>query len=298
MVARGVLRDLLGVYLGILPGEVRFAYRAFGKPEVSPEVGGSLRFNLSHSADLALSGITWDARIGVDLEYIRPQPEYLEIARSFFSATEVFFFSSRRRHTRSTRDWSSDVCSSDLVYKPLVGILLVIRPENRKRLVLLLLCLQLSGINVQLQRHCLRKRLVADSTGVFLAAERIENERLGYKVLESFFVLNGLVFVLKCLVEVDVTVEQVVRGVIPSVPTVLSQSSKLPVEVLGHQFFRVHAHSERHCDPFPGQRDHTGIGLDLGKVVGQSFMEIGRLRFYGYSQGVFCLVVGEASPRS
>src|SRR5438105_9152737 len=26
-----------------------------------------------------------------------------------------FFFSSRRRHTRSTRDWSSDVCSSDLI---------------------------------------------------------------------------------------------------------------------------------------------------------------------------------------
>src|SRR5438067_9142236 len=29
--------------------------------------------------------------------------------RTFF-----FFFSSRRRHTRSKRDWSSDVCSSDL----------------------------------------------------------------------------------------------------------------------------------------------------------------------------------------
>src|SRR2546421_2263200 len=26
-----------------------------------------------------------------------------------------FFFSSRRRHTRSDRDWSSDVCSSDLL---------------------------------------------------------------------------------------------------------------------------------------------------------------------------------------
>src|SRR3989440_5813488 len=26
----------------------------------------------------------------------------------------LFFFSSRRRHTRSDRDWSSDVCSSDL----------------------------------------------------------------------------------------------------------------------------------------------------------------------------------------
>src|SRR5207247_3371955 len=29
------------------------------------------------------------------------------------------FFSSRRRHTRSTRDWSSDVCSSDLDCRPI-----------------------------------------------------------------------------------------------------------------------------------------------------------------------------------
>src|SRR5690554_7098212 len=29
--------------------------------------------------------------------------------------TVCFFFSSRRRHTRCGRDWSSDVCSSDLV---------------------------------------------------------------------------------------------------------------------------------------------------------------------------------------
>src|SRR5699024_12090146 len=28
--------------------------------------------------------------------------------------SSFFFFSSRRRHTRSKRDWSSDVCSSDL----------------------------------------------------------------------------------------------------------------------------------------------------------------------------------------
>src|SRR5690606_39937812 len=28
----------------------------------------------------------------------------------------TFFFSSRRRHTRFSRDWSSDVCSSDLEY--------------------------------------------------------------------------------------------------------------------------------------------------------------------------------------
>src|SRR6478672_6516678 len=29
--------------------------------------------------------------------------------------TRRFFFSSRRRHTRSDRDWGSDVCSSDLI---------------------------------------------------------------------------------------------------------------------------------------------------------------------------------------
>src|SRR5699024_11237279 len=33
---------------------------------------------------------------------------------SYFSLSFCFFFSSRRRHTRSKRDWSSDVCSSDL----------------------------------------------------------------------------------------------------------------------------------------------------------------------------------------
>src|SRR2546429_775539 len=32
-----------------------------------------------------------------------------------------FFFSSRRRHTRCSRDWSSDVCSSDLVHSFVLG---------------------------------------------------------------------------------------------------------------------------------------------------------------------------------
>src|SRR5205814_2496605 len=34
----------------------------------------------------------------------------------------VFFFSSRRRHTRCLSDWSSDVCSSDLM--PFSGIII------------------------------------------------------------------------------------------------------------------------------------------------------------------------------
>src|SRR3712207_7352378 len=34
----------------------------------------------------------------------------------------LFFFSSRRRHTRYWRDWSSDVCSSDLTPSSLYGL--------------------------------------------------------------------------------------------------------------------------------------------------------------------------------
>src|SRR3989440_1999300 len=37
------------------------------------------------------------------------------------SCSYFFFFSSRRRHTRSDRDWSSDVCSSDLGAQVLSG---------------------------------------------------------------------------------------------------------------------------------------------------------------------------------
>src|SRR2546429_7535719 len=37
----------------------------------------------------------------------------IECSQSFRHV--VFFFSSRRRHTRCSRDWSSDVCSSDLL---------------------------------------------------------------------------------------------------------------------------------------------------------------------------------------
>src|SRR5699024_11744787 len=41
-----------------------------------------------------------------------------------------FFFSSRRRHTRSKRDWSSDVCSSDLlglnIVKMVFALLLIL----------------------------------------------------------------------------------------------------------------------------------------------------------------------------
>src|SRR5699024_11479096 len=42
------------------------------------------------------------------------------------SATQRFFFPSRRRHTRSKRDWSSDVCSSDLDFDAVAASMAVL----------------------------------------------------------------------------------------------------------------------------------------------------------------------------
>ena len=88
IVAHGVLRDLLGCYLQTDSGRISYVYSAFGKPHVSPEFGSRIRFNLSHSAGLALIAIAADANVGVDLEYMRMQSDYAEIAQ-FFSAAEV-----------------------------------------------------------------------------------------------------------------------------------------------------------------------------------------------------------------
>src|SRR2546429_9902673 len=43
---------------------------------------------------------------------------------------DFFFFSSRRRHTRCSRDWSSDVCSSDLPSSGASGAIPVARPAS------------------------------------------------------------------------------------------------------------------------------------------------------------------------
>src|SRR2546429_1593561 len=50
------------------------------------------------------------------------------MARTVSHDTRSFFFSSRRRHTRCSRDWSSDVCSSDLRRHVVVVI-----PATRRR---------------------------------------------------------------------------------------------------------------------------------------------------------------------
>src|SRR5690606_39597199 len=54
-----------------------------------------------------------------------------------------FFFSSRRRHTRFSRDWSSDVCSSDLALEAVHGFDVVEQERQVEDLQLLGVVLEL-----------------------------------------------------------------------------------------------------------------------------------------------------------
>lgn len=90
IVGRGLLRRILGRYLATDPIQLRFSGNAFGKPELPATQGFSdIQFNLSHSRGLVLYGITRYRKIGIDLEFIRPDFATTDIARRFFSPREV-----------------------------------------------------------------------------------------------------------------------------------------------------------------------------------------------------------------
>ena len=84
---RGILRIILGRYLGIEPQQLQFCYASSGKPALA-ETGSSIRFNLSHSQGLALYAVTRDRQVGIDLEQLRPTADVEQIAKRFFSAQE------------------------------------------------------------------------------------------------------------------------------------------------------------------------------------------------------------------
>ena len=98
IVARGFLRAVIGRYLEMQPEALRFSYGAYGKPGLASE--HVLRFNLSHSHEVALLAVALDAELGVDVEHIRADFASEEIARRFFSRAEVEVFNALRKEER------------------------------------------------------------------------------------------------------------------------------------------------------------------------------------------------------
>jgi 4'-phosphopantetheinyl transferase len=88
-VARAILRQLLGGYLGEPPQNVLLEKLTKGKPTLTATARiPSLRFNLSHSHAFALFAFCLEHKVGIDVERIRPEVAFEGIENRFFSSKE------------------------------------------------------------------------------------------------------------------------------------------------------------------------------------------------------------------
>lgn len=93
IVARGLLRRILGCYTGFAPHLLQFRYSSYGKPALAAEWGGDrIAFNLSHSCGVAVYAVTRNRNVGVDLEYTNQYIEFDQMAKRFFSPREASLF--------------------------------------------------------------------------------------------------------------------------------------------------------------------------------------------------------------
>lgn len=88
-VARGTLRRLLGAYLGVEPAAVPIGVADHGKPRLVAPHAEALRFNVSHSGDVALVAVSRSREVGVDLEAVRPMRDLAGLWRMVASPVEA-----------------------------------------------------------------------------------------------------------------------------------------------------------------------------------------------------------------
>jgi 4'-phosphopantetheinyl transferase len=90
VVGRGILRMLLGRYLGLPPEVVRFRYGANGKPSLEPDTAAevTVHFNVAHSDGLVVYAFSRTGEVGIDVEFIREMPDWERVAQTAFSSVE------------------------------------------------------------------------------------------------------------------------------------------------------------------------------------------------------------------
>lgn len=89
IIARGILRTLLGRYLEMEPSKLRFVYSPYGKPALASNPSTEiLRFNLSHSGQIVLYAFARKRAVGIDIEQVRTDIEYEQIAAHVLSPYE------------------------------------------------------------------------------------------------------------------------------------------------------------------------------------------------------------------
>lgn len=87
IITRGALRLLSGEYLNLNPKDIKFKYGEYGKPYFNMET--ELKFNVSHSGNMAVIGFVLNDDIGVDIEEIKTDFEVFDIASNYFSKLEI-----------------------------------------------------------------------------------------------------------------------------------------------------------------------------------------------------------------
>jgi len=89
LVAHALLRTTLSRYRERPPEWWRFTTGPHGRPEIEGDAGTpTLRFNLSHTRDLVLVGVTRGHDIGVDVEDTRQHVDTASLAARFFAPEE------------------------------------------------------------------------------------------------------------------------------------------------------------------------------------------------------------------
>jgi 4'-phosphopantetheinyl transferase len=89
IVAHAALRDILSRYGCGTAAALRFGLGLHAKPYLMDECGGeAIRFNLTHSGELALVAIAFRREVGVDVEQIRDL-DYLQLAAHSFAPSEA-----------------------------------------------------------------------------------------------------------------------------------------------------------------------------------------------------------------
>jgi 4'-phosphopantetheinyl transferase len=88
VVGRGALRLILGTLLQVDPTELVFAAQERGKPVLQAEGEYEIDFNVSHSGGWILIGISKRGCVGVDIEQVRPVPNFDRLASRYFTSGE------------------------------------------------------------------------------------------------------------------------------------------------------------------------------------------------------------------
>ena len=108
--ARGLLREILALYLDASPGRLSLCYGAHGKPFLAGEEYSTLRFNVSHSFDAMLLAIAHMREVGVDIEGVRNNVvDIVEICETVLSEPEkqaLVRFGSEDKRTNFLQFWT------------------------------------------------------------------------------------------------------------------------------------------------------------------------------------------------